>query len=177
MAQTAGKISVINQTSEIYIGNAGTGTITASGGSIVGSGIIAGNVNLTGDARIIANVIKTSTPECRNCWFGLGIYFGNYTTSQTSGLDVEVNVANTSEALLTVYNGTATLNGTLALTLFKGNIPPVGYSVAAVGAGGGITGTFDTLNLPALPNGETWSISYNPNSVVLTVEAPTVSAK
>ena len=51
--------------------------------------------------------------------------------------------------------------------------PVNGDNFHIVTAGGGVTGTFATVNLPTLP-GVTWDLDYNPNSVSLTalVAAP-----
>jgi autotransporter-associated beta strand protein len=66
--------------------------------------------------------------------------------------------------------GTASLGGTLRVSLLDEFLPAVGSSFEFLHAGGGITGTFATTFLPVLP-GRTMSVQYDANSVRLLVEA------
>jgi hypothetical protein len=69
---------------------------------------------------------------------------------------------------VTVDNGAATLGGTLNVSLINGFMPSIGDSFTILTHQSG-SGTFDTVNLPALAAG-TWEITYNATSVVLTVQ-------
>jgi hypothetical protein len=172
ITQVEGTISVVDPLSTLEVGDGnGMGIISASGGTIQGAGTIIGALNITGKAKVNANVLELDRSGCGKCWYGLLI--DNYYPNSQTTLTIEVNTSSNSPSVLSVPGNIGPLSGTLTLSLFKGNIPAVGYSVTALEAeSGGITGTFSKVNLPALPNGETWSISYNPSSVVLTVEAP-----
>jgi hypothetical protein len=172
ITQVEGLISVVDPLSTLEVGDGnGMGIISASGGTIQGAGTIIGALNITGKVKVNANVLELDRSGCGKCWYGLLI--DNYYPNSQTTLTIEVNTSSNSPSVLSVPGNIGPLSGTLTLSLFKGNIPAVGYSVTALEAeSGGITGTFSKVNLPALPNGETWSISYNPSSVVLTVEAP-----
>jgi hypothetical protein len=67
--------------------------------------------------------------------------------------------------------GTTKLGGTLAVPLVNGFTPSVGQSFQVLTSVGNITGTFATLNLPALPAGEAWQVAYGTNDVTLNVVA------
>ena len=160
ITQTKGKITVD------VLGQLGA-NITASGGTITGSGQISGYVSLTGDAAITPETAQTYVQDCGKCWYELSIQNG-YSQGGTSELIVNINASTVSPGL-NVDGGSASVSGTLTVTLHNGNVPPVGYSLKILTCGGGITGSFTNLNLPALPDGETWSVTYNPADIVLTV--------
>lgn len=66
--------------------------------------------------------------------------------------------------------GTATLGGTLTVTLLDGFVPVVGNSFTIIRAAL-VNGTFDTQNLPALPPDRKWATIYGPTETMLIVEA------
>ncbi|MBL7703176.1 MAG: hypothetical protein JNM14_13065 [Ferruginibacter sp.] len=72
--------------------------------------------------------------------------------------------------------GTATLSGTLDVQFFGGYVPTCGESYTIMTATT-VTGTFATINYPALPAGMNWNIQYNATSVVLSITGtPTATA-
>jgi autotransporter-associated beta strand protein len=70
--------------------------------------------------------------------------------------------------------GSATLGGTLELTLDDGFVPTAGDMFELLHAGE-VLGTFDALALPALDAALEWNVAYLSNAVVLSV-APAVAA-
>jgi hypothetical protein len=55
----------------------------------------------------------------------------------------------------------ATLAGTLNVILDNGFMPAAGESFAPIQVGNSLSGTFDTLNLPALTSGLSWQETYD----------------
>ncbi len=69
--------------------------------------------------------------------------------------------------------GTKNLNGTLDLALYNNYVPALNESYTIIT--GTISGAFSNINYPPLPAGLYWQITYNSNSVVLSIvpNAPT----
>jgi hypothetical protein len=65
--------------------------------------------------------------------------------------------------------GQAVLGGELNVSLLNNFSPTVGNVFTFLSGVGGVSGTFQTVNLPGLAAGLSWSISYNPSNVQLTV--------
>ena len=65
--------------------------------------------------------------------------------------------------------GQAQLAGALNVSLLDGFSPSLGNAFTFISAVGGISGTFDTTDLPDLATGLFWSITYNPTNVQLIV--------
>jgi hypothetical protein len=92
---------------------------------------------------------------------------GNYT--QTSGtLTIELGgiIPGQQYDKLDI-SGLATLGGTLNVKLMPGFVPNAGQSFEFLSADAGVTGTFATRILPALPPSLLWQLQYGPNSVQL----------
>ena len=107
---------------------------------------------------------------------------GNYQQGSGGRLNIEVGgtTAGTQYDQLKV-SGTATLAGTLDATLINGFGPGAGEQFAALTAGGGISGSFATINLPSIdgrPAFTVQTIAGPPPSVELfaAVEAPDLAA-
>lgn len=94
---------------------------------------------------------------------------GNYTQNYGT-LDIELAGYNqgTEYDLLTI-SGTATLDGTLSVSLLDSFLPGFGSSFSILEATGGVSGAFSNLNLPSLGGGLGWEVAYNPTNVNLTV--------
>jgi hypothetical protein len=75
----------------------------------------------------------------------------------------------------TLAAGAAQLGGTLDVSLLNGFMPQVGDMFDILTAAGGVTGTFATTILPTLAGDLFWNINYGPNSVELTVAAPSLA--
>ena len=65
--------------------------------------------------------------------------------------------------------GQALLGGELNVSLLGGFSPVAGNAFSFLSAVGGVAGTFDTVSLPGLTAGLSWSINYNPTNVQLLV--------
>ena len=97
---------------------------------------------------------------------------GNYTQLADGSFYAELAcLAPGSQYDQLVVSGSAALDGTLDVALLNGFIVKVGDSFVLM-TFANETGQFSTLDLPHLPVGEMWQISYNSNDVTLAV-APT----
>ena len=135
-----------------------TGSRTVFFGSVSGAGTFTGGgvVELEGDLK------PGNSPA--NITFG-----GNVEIAAAAGLEIEL--AGTTKGAqydsLTIA-GTASLSGTLNASLLDGFIPSSGQ-VFEILTAGGINGTFDTTNLPALAGGLFFDLDYTPHAIMLSV--------
>jgi glucose/arabinose dehydrogenase len=71
--------------------------------------------------------------------------------------------------------GTATVAGELDLSFADFGdgvfVPSIGNVIVAVWAAGGITGSFDSINLPELPSTFIWDTHYTLNAIYFTIDA------
>jgi T5SS/PEP-CTERM-associated repeat protein len=74
----------------------------------------------------------------------------------------------------TLGDGAAALGGALDVSLINGFVPAANDMFEILTAVGGITATFSTTNLPALPGSLIWNVVYSANAVDLAVEMPIV---
>jgi hypothetical protein len=130
-------------------------TMDIQGGDLTGEGTVFGQVHNRG------SVIPGHTP-------GLLAVDDDYTQHLAGTLDIEIGgtTAGSGYDQLTV-SGDATLAGTLNVTL-DGFAPALGDTFKIVTCAS-CSGTFDTLNLPSLPDELIWRIVYADDSVVLRV--------
>jgi hypothetical protein len=142
---------------------ASPGGANVSGGAVFGTGRITGNIDLTGGLL---------SPGAASKKAGELTVSGAYTQSGAGAFDADLGgtTAGTQYDVLDITS-TATLGGVLNVDLISGFKPTVGETFDIMDYSSE-TGTFTTLNLPKLTGGDTWSISYNPTDVVLTVDAP-----
>ena len=124
-----------------------------SGDSLIGSGTLA------------ANLVNAGTVSPGNSAGGITIE-GNYTQESTGVLDIQLGgtTAGTQYDQLTV-TGTATMAGTLNVSLIDGFIPQVGDSFTILPYSTR-SGGFSTLNVP---EGYRWGFQYAYSGVILTV--------
>ncbi|WP_452225995.1 T9SS type A sorting domain-containing protein [Lacinutrix cladophorae] len=94
---------------------------------------------------------------------GTYTFSNDYTHEATATLITELESTTSYDKVFS--NGNVTLGGTLDVILLNGFTPSVGDSFTIVTASS-ISGTFDTLNLPA---GYEWSVSYTTTEVILGV--------
>ena len=85
---------------------------------------------------------------------------GNYTATTTSIHNFEVGGTNTSQYDRLLVTGTATLNGTLNVSLISNFTPTTNHDLPIVT--GTITGTFSNVNIPS-----SYTLVYTSNSVIL----------
>ena len=161
------------------------GNYTSAGASIIDGTLTAGTATLTGSLTgagvIAANLVNDGavTPGDSP---GILTINGNYQQGSGGVLNIEVGgtTAGTQYDQLKV-SGTATLAGTLDATLINGFGPGAGEQFAALAAGGGISGSFATINLPSIdgqPAFTVQTLAGPPPSVELfaAVVAPDLSA-
>lgn len=165
-------------------GNQGTGTINLAGtGSTitqtgasqlrVGNPDTPGNggahaINVTDNAVFTTGTGLTTIRKTGTLNVNTGGVFnalGDFTTSGTVGLELDDATSFTTVDVA----GTATLGGTLELTLSDGSAPAASDSFVLIDAVGGVTGTFDTAVLPTLGGGLTLDLVYEAQRVLLEV--------
>jgi T5SS/PEP-CTERM-associated repeat protein len=128
-------------------------------GSVTGAGPFTG----TGDVEFNGDLRPGNSPA--NVVFG-----GSVTVGPTAGLNIELAgpTKGTGYDSLTIA-GSVALGGALNVTLLGGFLPAVGQSFEILTAAGGINGTFDATNLPALTAGLYFDLNYMPNAISLFV--------
>lgn len=168
----SGSVTISNSglltTSSNYTQTAGNtivnGTLTASNGALVN---IQGGA-LTGTGTINGNVLLAGTMMPGNPTGPFTIN-GNYIQTSGGTLVEEVGWIDGMNASLLRVNGTATLDGTLALTLLNGFDPTVGDSFILMTFLQGY-GAFNTTTGLNLGNNEFLQLFYDPTDVRAVVE-------
>jgi hypothetical protein len=122
-----------------------------TGGVISGGGTIAGTVSNAG-------TITASDPGSPD----ILTINGDYTQGSTGTLEAFLGGAapGTGYSQL-VVNGTATLDGTLDVSLISSFFPTSGESFFLLDSSSSVVDAFSTLDLPTLPNGDSWDVTYN----------------
>lgn len=100
---------------------------------------------------------------------------GNVTLGTGSVVSIDLTGAGSSQQDALGITGTAVLGDTLRVQLQNGYVPNRGDALGPV-VWSAFSGTFGTLQLPPLPAGLQWQVSYTPVGLVLTVVGPSVSA-
>jgi hypothetical protein len=138
--------------STIVNGQLAASVIDIQGGSLSGTGTLTGPVTIGAEASVgPGNSLGTMTITGNLDQFGtLAIELGG--PSAFDVLDV---------------SGIANLGGDLNVSILPGYTPLAGDSFGILTAAGGISGTFDPLNGPALPGRLEWFVNYNPANVTL----------
>jgi hypothetical protein len=139
----------------------GTG-INVTGGNILGGGELSGNVTFGGSG-------KTPTISAGDSGkAGLLAITGNYTQLSTASMNSFIGgtTVGTQYSQLQV-GGTASLAGTLTVTLASGFTPTIGSTFTVLTAGS-VTGTFFNSTI-AINGAEHFIVSYTSTGVVLTV--------
>ncbi|NLE59964.1 MAG: hypothetical protein GX616_16550 [Planctomycetes bacterium] len=148
------------------------GTLTLAGGRIETSslslaGTIEGNGELTGPVTNSTGLIhpaalEASDPRSLTLW-------NSYV--QASGGTLHVDVADDSVSEINLWDGddTATLGGTLKVSILNGYVPPLGHTYSIVYAAGGVSEEFDTYDLPTVMGEPVFEVSYEANRVRLVV--------
>ena len=183
---------------DVYHGtiNLDQGTINAANLNMYGKLLTAGSnifdttgdtaVVLAGAGQINANVDNLGGIVSPGQSAGILNIAGNYTQHTNSGggfehnasLAIELGGTDNSDALNPQFDqlligGLATLGGTLDVSLIDlggGQFAPqLGDSFDILSAAGGLAGTFDTLNLPALSGGLQWQLNPSGNTLFLDV--------
>jgi hypothetical protein len=140
---------------------------TVNGGIVSGAGAISGNVILASTAAA-----QPGDAPLPGILMINGSGAGNYTQGATEALNIVIGgtTAGTQYSQLNL-TGAASLNGTFNVTLANGFTPAAGTQFTILNATS-VSGQFTTPNLPNLPSGLLWTVTYNPTSVVLVAAAP-----
>lgn len=157
--------------------NAYTGATTVSNGTLVvngsiGSGAIAVQAGGTlGGTGTVGGTVTNNGVVAPGVSAGLLTLSGGYVQTASGTLASEISgvtMPGTDYDQLLVL-GTATLAGTLTVTT-NGYAPVEGDTFLLLVASGGLTGTFDSTNLPPLtPTTLGWAVHYTNSAVVLSV--------
>ena len=145
-------------------GGNGLGLTNQAAGVILANGafpLVLNSTPLTNQGLILAN--GSPTP-------GL-LTVTNYTQSATGAFGVALGGTTGGTQYSQWHDtGNSILAGALDIQLLGGFIPAVGNQFTILTANS-ISGKFSAINSPALPTGLSWSVLYNPASVVLSVVA------
>ena len=183
--------NLANDSMSFYIDNTLVGTLNNiliddwSGGNVGGIGESADSLGAGGTpvdyhgsiaiARYYQNHAFDVNDVAQNyqAIIGSGIFLpttmqidGNY--DQHANSTLAVDLLSTVEHDLLSIAGSATLAGTLEVGEIAGFSPTAGDSFTVLSATGGLTGTFDSLILPAL-TGTYWYVDYTSTDVTLSV--------
>src|SRR5580700_5526470 len=143
---------------------AGPPNLNYQGGTITGLGTYTGNVLNTG--ATLAPGVGTTTAALT---IATGVGSGNYNQGASASYDVKLGGTTAGTQFdQTNMSGAGTLAGTLNVSLINGFVPASGNSFMIMTMASR-SGQFNVTNLPALPNGLTWTVTYNPGSVVLSI--------
>jgi len=150
------------------------GAFNNNGGSVVAPvtnyGMVAGTGTFTGD---VANYGVLSPGAS----IGVLTIDGDYTQDLLGVLAIDITAVvqwPRLDILRILYDalhvtGTATLDGTLDVSLLNGFDPLAGSVFNILHADSGVFGMFDFLDLPSLSGGRYWDISYDFDDVFLAV--------
>jgi T5SS/PEP-CTERM-associated repeat protein len=156
----------------------GTGTLTvANGGTVSVQDFLSVRVlgTLKGDGQIIGDVSNVGVVAPGTSPGALHVT-GDFAQGASGKLQIELaGTTAGSQYDQLLLSGAATLDGTLEVSLIEGFSPTVGNLFEVVHANGGIIGGFDTVSLPAIPNGMGWALIYTGVSVFLNVQSATLS--
>jgi hypothetical protein len=132
------------------------GTLTMPvGTSLIGSGTLNGNL-------VSAGTVSPGTSP------GLMTVNGDYTQEVTGTLVMELNgLTPGTEHDQLVISGTATLSGTLVVSLTD-SYSPAGGDAYTITTYSGLAGEFGAVSLPGLSADRDWEIDYGADGVVLT---------
>ena len=154
-----GKLQLDQGTIAVHtIDNADGGQLKMNGGRLVVDDVLGDLVNSGGTYAPGASLALSSIS-------------GNFT--QTSGtLEVELwGDSPSADFDMLAVGGVASLGGSLKVKLVDGFVPDFGDRFTFLTAGA-VQGSFNSFVLPSLPDGETWGLKSNGQSVTLIVGLP-----
>jgi len=175
-----GVFNLGNQFSMAEIANDGNG-LTNNIGTFNSSG------NITGPGLFNNTGIFNANPGNSTADFGgastgtvnattagtLLTFYANTTNLTNQTINLSFASASVYSKMDMLWSSTNTLGGPLNITLSGGYTPVSGTNFTILT--GSYSGTFSTINFPAAPIGLQWSITYNPNSVVVTLGVPSLA--
>lgn len=152
------------------------GTVNLSGGMLKTStlNIAQGTFDMTG-GRLVADAVTGNLTNVGGTLapgdsLGITSITGNYT--QYSGASLEIEIGDVEQGTgfdFVSASGTASLAGTLAVSLINGFMPAFGDSFQVLLATGGIGGVFADEILPMLDGSLAWNIHYSADAVMLSI--------
>lgn len=136
------------------------GTLLAQGTISPGSVTVASGATLGGGGTITANVSSDGGVAPGG---SAGVLSIDGTYAQNSGAALRIELGGTGgpgvDSDMLAITGSATLDGTLQVTLINGYTPALGDFFSLLTANG-LSGGFATTNLPALAPGLAWDVQY-----------------
>ena len=138
-------------------------TLTVTSGTLTNTGVITSSIGAGGPRTINAPVNNTGTLTVASGGTGLLTIGGPFTTSGIVNLKVGGTTSITQYDRLAI-TGTATLGGTLNVTLVNSFTPAPGNQFTALTTTGALSGTFATTNVPSRI---VQPVTYNANAVLL----------
>jgi hypothetical protein len=143
-------------------------TITVVNAPLVSNGALYGGGAVIGDVENNDYLLPSTNSDTGEFYIN-----GDFTQSSTGLLRVRLGgnspVAEFDRLRIT---GHGTLGGTLQVLLIDEFTPSLGDNFRVVIMTGGRTGDFDTVSLPALPDGLEWEVEYTDYLVQLNVVEP-----
>ncbi len=143
-----------------------SGALTVSAGSLFGTGAITGAVASSG----------TVTPGNSSTSTGILQDTGAYTQNTAGALDISIGGTTAGTKYDQLNPTTASLHGTLNVSLINGYVPAVGAQFKIMNFTSE-TGTFGTVNGLSINSSEHFTISYQGTDVLLTVVSGPLSAQ
>ncbi|MCF7760368.1 MAG: autotransporter domain-containing protein [Cephaloticoccus sp.] len=153
--------------------NTHTGMTTIAEGAVVLNAGKLGHTNISSGARLAGigtiqgNLTSNGTLSPGNSPGTINVV-GNLALNPTSTFAVEIASASSFDKL--IVGGTASLDGTLAVTGLNGFVPTTGMAFKIIEASNGVNGTFSTMVSPFAQNSvmQRFEAVYNPFDVTLT---------
>jgi autotransporter-associated beta strand protein len=140
-------------------GSITSNTFVNHGGTLAGTGTINGNV--TNNGKVSPGALGAP---------GVLTVVHNYTQAEFATLMIQIAGMNTGDFSVLNVLGNANLNGVLDPVLLNGFVPSIGDSFIFLNYAS-LTGEFSRILHPIFNNGtEQWSVIYEANNAILTVE-------
>jgi T5SS/PEP-CTERM-associated repeat protein len=156
----------------LYVGGAGVGRLTVANGGVVSapSGVfVTTNGTLSGDGTIVGSVLVNGVVAPGTSPGKLHIT-GNYAHNSTGRLQIEIASPASFDGLDVL--GYIGLDGSLEVSLIGGYVPVGTKSFDILDWTGGLSFTFDSIQLPTLGGMLTWNTSQLYTTGVLSVIGP-----
>jgi uncharacterized protein with beta-barrel porin domain len=143
-------------------------------GSITSNTFVNHRGTLAGTGTINGNVVNNGRVSPGSAGApGMLTVTGNYTQAQFATLMIQIAGMNTGDFSVLNVLGNANLNGNLAPVLLNGFVPDIGQSFTFLNYASFTGGFSQILNQIFNHGTEQWSVTYQNNNAILTVEAHT----
>ena len=169
--------AVVTVGNQFTIGSGGALTLTSdgvlitdvfhhsSGGTFLFANGRLGFNTFNGDLATSSGTIDIATS------LSAGEVHGDYTQGSGASLEIEIDGTESGEFDQLLVDDVAQLGGTLKVSLSNSYNPQAGDSIPLVVTMGGVSGMFDTFDLPALGPNLEWLITQDVLSVLLLVNS------